>query len=128
MVLRDTFLSKVRTSKQLQADIVEIDRMREDDSRRTLKWLAEIHRPTISSGLEWARKLQMKSITSGAIDADSAPGQSDRGKGGGKGKGKGKGKGRGRGKRDSSRDSSNPPTVKGICHMYVRHARCENDN
>ena len=40
-VLRDTFLSKIRSSKKLQPDNVEFDRMREDDDRRTLKWLTE---------------------------------------------------------------------------------------
>ena len=40
-VLRDTFLSKIRSSKKLQPDNVEFDRMRADDDRRTLKWLTE---------------------------------------------------------------------------------------
>ena len=84
--------------------------MREDDDKRTLKWLTEsIDRLLARERMEWARKLQKKSLTSGAIDVDSAPGHSGKGKGGGKkgqGKGKGKGKGKGRGKRDQSRDSS----------------------
>ena len=59
--------------------------MREDDDRRTLKLIASWQ----EKRMEWARKLQKKSLTSGAIDADSAPGQSGKGKGGGKnGKGK----------------------------------------
>ena len=33
-VLRDTLLSKIRRSKKLQHDNVELDRMREDDERR----------------------------------------------------------------------------------------------
>ncbi|MFM7980673.1 MAG: hypothetical protein ACKPKO_15275, partial [Candidatus Fonsibacter sp.] len=40
-VLRDTFLAKIRNSKRLQADLQEFDRMREDDPRRTLKWMTE---------------------------------------------------------------------------------------
>ena len=32
-------MSQIRTSKKLQADIVEFDRMREDDDRRALKLL-----------------------------------------------------------------------------------------
>ena len=79
--------------------------------------------------MEWARKLQNKSLTSGAIDADSTPGQSGKGKGGGKkGKGQGQGKGKGRGKRDQSRDSTGSNEAKGICHMYVRHGQCSNDD
>ena len=35
--------------------------------------------------------------------------------------GKGKGKGKGKWKRDSSRDSTESPKAKGICHMYVRN-------
>ena len=69
---------------------VEFDRMREDDERRTLAWLTEsIDRRLARERMEWARKLQSKSLTSGAIDADSAAGHSGKGKGGGK-KGKGK--------------------------------------
>ena len=98
--------------------MVEFDRMREDDSRRIFKWLTEhIARLLARDRMEWARTLQRKSLASGAIDADSAPGQSGGGKGGGRGEGKGKGKGRGRGKRDSSHDSSNPPKTKGICKI-----------
>ena len=36
-VLRDTFLSMIRSPKKLQPDLVELDRMREDDSMRRLK-------------------------------------------------------------------------------------------
>jgi hypothetical protein len=73
-VLRDTFLSKIRTPKKLQPDIVEFVIMREDDSRRTLKWLTEsIDRLLARDRMEWARKLQRKSLTSGAIDSDSPP-------------------------------------------------------
>ena len=105
--------------------------MREDDSRRTLKWLTEgIDRLLARERMEWARQLQKKSLTSGAIDADSAAGHSGKGTGGGK-KGKGKAKARvkaGRGKRDQSRDSSGSNKQKGICHMYVRHGQCSNDD
>ena len=45
--------------------------------------------------MAWARKLQRKSLTSGAIDADSAPGPSERGKGDGQGKDKEKAKAEG---------------------------------
>ena len=49
--------------------------MREDDPRITLKWLTEsIDRLLARGRMEWARKLQMKSLTSGAIDSDAAPG------------------------------------------------------
>ena len=66
---------KVRNSKKLQPDIVEIYRMREDDSRRNLKWLTErIDRLLARDRMAWARKLQRKSLTSGAIDSDAAPG------------------------------------------------------
>ena len=76
-VIRDSCLSQIRTSRQLQADIVEFDRMREDDDRRAFKWLVEsIYRLLARGRMEWARKLQKKSLTSGAIDADSVPGQS----------------------------------------------------
>ena len=103
--------------------------MREDDTRRTLKWLTEsINRLLARYRMEWARQLQRKTFTSGAIDADSAPGQSGGGKGGGKdkAKGEGKGKGKGRGKRDQSHESSTAPKIKGLCHMYLRHGRCAN--
>ena len=74
IVLRDTFLSKIRNSKTLQPDIVEFDRMREYDVRRTLKWLTEsIGRLLARGRMEWARKLQRKSLTSGAIDSDAVP-------------------------------------------------------
>ena len=74
VVLRDTSLCKICSSKKLQVDIVEFDRMREDDSRRNLKWLtAGIDRLLARDRMEWARKLQMKSLMSGAIDSDSAP-------------------------------------------------------
>ena len=92
IVLRDTFLSKNRSSKKLQPDIVEFDRMREDDERRTLKWLTEsIDRLLARDRMEWARKLQRKSLTSGAIDSDVAPGALGKGTGGQGKKGKGKG-------------------------------------
>ena len=69
--------------------------MREDDDRRTLKWPTEsTDRLLARERMESARKLHKKSLTSGAIDADSVPGQSGKGKGGGK-KGKGNGKGKG---------------------------------
>ena len=41
VVLRDTFLSKIRHSKRLQADTVEFDRFREDDPNRNIKWLTD---------------------------------------------------------------------------------------
>jgi len=101
--------------------------MREDDSRSTLKWLTEsIDRLLARDRMEWARKLQRKSLTSGAIDSDAAPGAPGEGKGG-KGK-KGKGKGKGKGKRDSSRVSPDASEVKGICHMYVRNGKCCSDS
>ena len=59
VVLRDTLLSKIRTSEKLQADIVEFDRMREDESRRTLKRLTEnIDCLLARDRMDWARKLQ----------------------------------------------------------------------
>ena len=78
--------------------------------------------------MEWARKLQRKSLTNGAIDVDSTLGPSGGGNGGGKSKGKGMGKGKakGRGQREKPRDPSNTPKPKGICHMYVRHGSCSN--
>ena len=66
-------------------------------------------------------------FTSGAIDADSALGQSGGGKGAGRGKGKGKGKGRWRGQWDQSLASSTAAKTEGICHMHVRHGKCAND-
>ena len=41
IIPRDIFFSKSRNSNKLQVDIVDFDRMREDDSRRNLKWLTE---------------------------------------------------------------------------------------
>ena len=41
VVLRGTFLSKIRHSKTLQADTVEFDRFREDDPHRNIKWLMD---------------------------------------------------------------------------------------
>ena len=118
-----TFLSKIRSSKKLQADIAEFDRMREDDDRITLKCQREcMDRLLARDRMEWARTLHKKSLTSGAIDADSAPGHSGKGKGGGKkgkGKGQAKGKGKRRGKRDQSRESSGSNKQRGICHMHV---------
>ena len=74
VVLRDTFLPTIRNSKNLQLDIVEFDRTREDDTRRNLMWLTEnIDRSLARDRMEWARKLQRKSLTSVAIDSDSAP-------------------------------------------------------
>ncbi|MFM7989970.1 MAG: hypothetical protein ACKPKO_62715, partial [Candidatus Fonsibacter sp.] len=100
-----TLHAKIRNSKRLQADITEFDKMREDDTRRNLKWLTEsIDSLLARDRMEWARKLQRKLLTSGAIDADSAPSMPTTGKG--KGKGKPKGKGKGRGKRYSSREPS----------------------
>ena len=121
------FLTNIHTSKKLQPDIVEFDRMREDDDRRNLKCLTEsIDRLFARERMDWARKLQRKSLTSGAVDADSTPGPSGGGKGGGKSKGKGNGRGKdkGRGKREQSRDSSNTPKPKVFCHMYVRNGKC----
>ena len=67
--------------------------MREDDSRRTLKWLTEsIDRLLARDRMEWARKLRRKLLTSGAIDSDVVPGAPGKGKGGKGKKGKGKGK------------------------------------
>ena len=101
--------------------------MREDDPRRTLKWLTEsIDRLLARDRMEWARKLQRKSLTSGAIDSDAVPGAPGKGKGS-KGK-QGKGKGKGKGKRDSSRESPDASKVKCICHMYVRNGKCSNDD
>ena len=125
VVLRDTCLAKIRTCKTQQADIVELAKMRADAERRNLKWLTtSIDRLPARKRMDWARQLQRKSLTSGAIDADSTPRQPGGGKGGGKSKGKGKGKGKGMGKREQSRDSYNTPKPKGICHMYVGHGKC----
>jgi hypothetical protein len=82
VVLRDKFLSKIRNSKKVQADIVEFDRMREDDSRQTLTCLPEsIDLLLAKDKIEWTRNIQ-KSLTSGAIDADSVRGALSKGKGG----------------------------------------------
>ena len=125
VVLRDTCLAKIRASKKQQADIEKIDKMREDAERRNLKWLTEsIDRRLARERMDSARQLQRKSLTSGAIDADSTPRQPGGGKGGGKSKGKGKGKGKGMGKREQSRDSYNTPKPKESCHMYVGHGKC----
>ncbi|MFM7989977.1 MAG: hypothetical protein ACKPKO_62750, partial [Candidatus Fonsibacter sp.] len=103
----------------MQPYIVEFERMREDDERITLKWLTDsIDRLLAQYRMEWARKLKIKSLTSGAIDADSALGAPGKGKGG-KGKCNNKGKGKGKGKIYTSREPSNAPTPMGICHMYV---------
>ena len=45
--------------------------------------------------MAWARKLERKSLTSGAIDSDVAPGALGKGKGGKGKQGKGKGQGKG---------------------------------
>ena len=116
VVLRDTFLAKIRNSKRLQADIQEFDIMREDDPRRTLKWMTEsIDRLLSRDRMEWARQLQRKSRLSGTIDSEAAPSTFDKGKSKGKSKGKGKSKSKGKtqAKRDSSRDPSTPPQAKG---------------
>ena len=82
----------------MHADIVEFDRMREDDDRRFLKCLTEsIDRLLARDRMEWARKLQRKTLTSGAIDVDSTPGPTGGGTGGGKSTGKGQGKAKGQG-------------------------------
>ncbi|MFM7980579.1 MAG: hypothetical protein ACKPKO_14800, partial [Candidatus Fonsibacter sp.] len=81
VVLRDTFLAKIRNSKRHQVDLQEFDRMREDEPRRTLKWMTEsIDRLLSRDRMEWARKLQRKSHLSGAIDAEAAPSTFDKGK------------------------------------------------
>ena len=93
VVLRDTLLSKIRHSKRLQADIVKCDWFCEDDPKRNIKWFTESMDNILSRDrLEQARKLHRNAFTSGAIDADSAPGQASNNK---KGKGKDKGKGKG---------------------------------
>ena len=92
-------MSKIRHSKRLQAHTVEFDRFREDDPHRNIQWLTDsIDRTLSRDRMEQARKLLRKSFTSGAIDADSTPGQAtSKGKGTGKDKGTGKGKGKGKG-------------------------------
>ncbi|MFM7983527.1 MAG: hypothetical protein ACKPKO_29795, partial [Candidatus Fonsibacter sp.] len=126
-VLRDTFLAKIRNSKRLQADIQEFDRMREDDLRRTLKWMTEsIDRLLSRDRMEWARKLQRKSLLSGAIDAEAAPSTFDKGKSKGKSKGKGKSQPKGKPpvKRDTSRDPNTHPQVKGPCFPSCKCGKC----
>ncbi|MFM7978541.1 MAG: hypothetical protein ACKPKO_04430, partial [Candidatus Fonsibacter sp.] len=67
-----------------------------DDPRRTIKWLTDsIDRILSRDRMEWARRLQRKSLLSGAFDADVAT----------PGKGKGKSKGKSKGK-DKSNNSS----------------------
>ena len=76
VVLRDTFLSKIRAQKKLQAGVVEFDRMRKDDDQRELQRLTQNNdRRLARYRMEWARKLQRKSFTSGATDVDSTPGE-----------------------------------------------------
>ena len=71
-------------------------RARPRSYKRTLRSLAGCERmmtgdPCLLARdrMEWTRKLQRKSLTSGAIDADSAPGPSGAGNGVGQSKGKG---------------------------------------
>ena len=82
VVLRETFLSKIRHAKKLQLDSVGFNGTREDEERRNLTWLTDsIDRMLARDRMEWARKLQRKTLTSGAIDADSVPGVTKGGKG-----------------------------------------------
>ncbi|MFM7985696.1 MAG: hypothetical protein ACKPKO_40925, partial [Candidatus Fonsibacter sp.] len=103
----------------------EFDRMREDDPQRTLKLMTEsIDRLLSRDRMEWARKLQRKSLLSGAIDAEAAPSTFDKGTSKGKSKGKGKlqSKDKPQVKRDSSRDPNTTPQVQGPC-FFVHEVR-----
>ena len=90
--------------------------MREDETRRTLKWLTEIiGRLLARDRMEWAQKLQRKSLTSGAIDSDVAPGALAKKRAVKVIKVRVQEKGKD--KRDSSRDSLDAPKASGICLM-----------
>ncbi|MFM7986994.1 MAG: hypothetical protein ACKPKO_47540, partial [Candidatus Fonsibacter sp.] len=80
--------------------------------------------------MEWARKLQRKSLLSGTIDSEAAPSTFDKGKSKGKSQGKGKSqsKGKPQAKRDTSRDSSTPPQAKGPCFSFMKFGKCAKEN
>ena len=57
-MFRDTFLSKIRHSKRLQAHTVEFDRFREDDPHRNIQWLTDsIDRILSRDRLEISKKV-----------------------------------------------------------------------
>ncbi|MFM7985956.1 MAG: hypothetical protein ACKPKO_42235, partial [Candidatus Fonsibacter sp.] len=132
VVLRDTFLANIRKSKRLAPDIVEFDRMREGDPKRTIKWLIDsIDRVLSRDRMEWARELRRKSLLNGASDADVAtPGKGFGKKGKSKGKSKSKdkaknsSKGNSKGNRDSSRESSSTSLPKGPCYSCIKTGEC----
>ena len=62
-ILCDIFWKEIRPSQKLQADINEFDRMREDDSRKNLRWLIDaIDRLLQRERVLEARVLQTKRI------------------------------------------------------------------
>jgi hypothetical protein len=66
-ILRDIFMERIRTSKKLQADIHEFDRMRDDGAKNNLKWLTDsMYRMLQRERRLDARALQTKRIQSGA--------------------------------------------------------------
>ena len=74
----------IRPSKQLPADINEVDRVREDDERNNLNLLVyAISRWMQRERLVTARALQQQRVASGAIAVDIAPSDA-RAKGNGK--------------------------------------------
>ncbi|MFM7984844.1 MAG: hypothetical protein ACKPKO_36545, partial [Candidatus Fonsibacter sp.] len=80
--------------------------------------------------MEWARKLQRKSLLSGAIDAEAAPSTFDKGESKGKSKGKGKlqSNGKPQVKRNSCRDPNSTPQVKGPCFSFMKFGKCTKEN
>ncbi|MFM7987998.1 MAG: hypothetical protein ACKPKO_52660 [Candidatus Fonsibacter sp.] len=65
-ILCDISMDRIRPSNQLQADIHEFDRMRDDDPRQTLRWLTgSIHRLLQRERMLSASALQTKRIQSG---------------------------------------------------------------
>ena len=83
--------------------------MREDDDRRSLKLLTEaIYRLLALGRMDFARKLQRKSLKSGAIDVDAAH---ESGVGTGCDNGKQRSKGKGKGQPCTPRFSNNGNTT-----------------
>ena len=108
--------------------------MREGVPRRTIRWLTDsIDRILSRDRMEWARKLQRKSLLSGSIDADVAtPGKGKKGKSKGKSRGKEQFKnstmGNTKDKPYSSRESPGGPKPNGLCYSFIKTGECTKQN